>query len=144
MSDRLNVVIFLAWIVASVSTLGSLFFSEVMAFPPCVLCWYQRIAMYPLVFIFLIGSLFYKRAVFAFAAPLVVAGWTVAIYHNLLHYEIIPESAAPCLQGVSCSTVYINWMGFITIPILSLTAFTILGFLLAVILKINKEISYEK
>lgn len=127
---------FVCWIVALVATLGSLFFSEVMGFPPCVLCWYQRIAMYPLVLIFTVG--FFKRpeATFDFALPLVVIGWIVALYHNLLHYGIIPESASPCLEGVSCSTVFINWMGFITIPMLSFVAFS---FLLVLLFVLKKE-----
>ena len=58
--------------------------------------------------------------------PIAVIGWLLALYHNLLHYEIVPESAAPCMQGVSCSTVYVNWFGFLTIPMLSFIAFSVL------------------
>ncbi len=136
-TEKINV---LCWIVATLSTLGSLFFSEVMEFPPCVLCWYQRIAMYPLVVIFLVGAFQDSRATFAFSLPLVVIGWITALYHNLLHYGIVPESASPCLEGVSCSTVYIDLFGFITIPILSFTAFSILGILLFLM----KGVKYEK
>ena len=118
--------IFLAWIISLVSMLGSLFFSQVMEFPPCELCWYQRIAMYPLVVIFLVGSFQPALQTIKFSLPIVVIGWLIALYHNLLHYEIVPESASPCMEGVSCSTVYIDWFGFITIPILSLTALTII------------------
>jgi len=127
MNDKASKLNFFCWIVAAVSTMGSLFFSEVMEFPPCVLCWYQRIAMYPLVAILLVGSFRGARESYAFAFPLVVCGWLVAVYHNLLHYEIVPESASPCLEGVSCATVYIDWFGFITIPMLSFFAFTIIG-----------------
>lgn len=130
-----QLLIFLGWIVAATSTLGSLFFSEIMEFPPCVLCWYQRIAMYPLVFIFLIGSFQAPKATFSFSLPLVISGWIVALYHNLLHYEIVPESASPCLEGVSCSTVYLDWAGFITIPLLSFFAFSILALLLFLLKK---------
>ncbi len=122
--------LFTSWIIATVATLGSLFFSQVMEFTPCVLCWYQRIAMYPLVIILLVGALKAPESTFLFSAPLVLIGWLIALYHNLLHYEIVPESASPCLEGVSCSTVYIEWFGFITIPILSLLAFTMIGILL--------------
>jgi disulfide bond formation protein DsbB len=122
--------LFSSWIIATVATLGSLFFSQVMEFSPCVLCWYQRIAMYPLVIILLVGALKAPESTFLFSAPLVLIGWLIALYHNLLHYEIVPESASPCLEGVSCSTVYIEWFGFITIPMLSLLAFTMIGILL--------------
>lgn len=127
---RSQIIAFSCWFIALVSTLGSLFFSEVMQFPPCVLCWYQRIAMYPLVLIFTVGVFRRLEAIFDFATPLVSLGWFIALYHNLLHYGIIPESASPCLEGVSCSTVFINWLGFITIPMLSFTAFSILLVLL--------------
>ncbi|RLA63787.1 MAG: disulfide bond formation protein B [Epsilonproteobacteria bacterium] len=119
-------IIFFCWIIATFSTLGSLFFSEVMEFPPCVLCWYQRIAMYPLVILFMAGLFQPAKSTFPFTFPLVSTGWVIAVYHNLLHYEIVPESASPCLEGISCSTVYINWFGFITIPILSFISFSIL------------------
>ncbi len=133
---RDQLIVFLCWLVASVATLGSLFFSEVMRFPPCVLCWYQRIGMYPLVLIFAVGAFQPARSTLAFSMPLVLVGWLIALYHNLLHYGIIPESASPCLEGVSCATVYINWMGFITIPMMSFTGFSIL-FGLLLILKRN-------
>ncbi|MCF8060618.1 MAG: disulfide bond formation protein B [Bacteriovoracaceae bacterium] len=122
--------LFSCWIIAAIATLGSLFFSQIMEFTPCALCWYQRIAMYPLVIIFLIGALKAPESTFIFSAPFVFIGWFIALYHNLLHYEVIPESASPCLEGVSCSTVYIEWLGFITIPMLSLFAFTLIGLLL--------------
>ncbi len=121
---------YIAWLVAAIATLGSMFFSEVMKYTPCSMCWYQRIAMYPLVMILLIGAWKSIKETTLFATPFVLIGWLIALYHNLLHYKIIPESAAPCVQGVPCSTIYINWFGFITIPILSLTAFTIIGVLL--------------
>ena len=109
---------------------GSLFFSEVMEFPPCILCWYQRIAMYPLVAIFMVGLFPLSKEVFKYSAPFVALGWLIALWHNLLHLGIIEEDLSPCREGVSCSTVYINWMGFITIPLLSFVAFSLLGAIL--------------
>ena len=107
------------------ATLGSLFFSEIMLYPPCVLCWYQRISMYPLVILFAMG-LFGQRPneVVKYALPLSLIGWGIALYHNLLYYNILPESASPCLQGISCTSVQLQWLGFITIPLLSLIGFT--------------------
>jgi disulfide bond formation protein DsbB len=121
--------IFSCWIIAAISMGGSLFFSDVMEFPPCSMCWYQRIAMYPLVFIFLAGLFPLDRNVLRFSTPLVIVGWLLALWHNLLHWEIVPETATPCREGVSCSTVYIDW-GIITIPLLSLIAFSMIGVLL--------------
>lgn len=126
MNDRKWYLIFASWLVAVVATLGSLFFSEVMKLPPCLLCWFQRICMYPLVLIFLGGMFPFDRRVFRYSLPLAFVGWFISVYHNLLYYKILPESAAPCSQGVSCTTLQIEWLGFITIPLLSLTAFTII------------------
>jgi len=112
-----------AWIIALVATVGSLFFSEVMQLPPCVLCWYQRIAMYPLVVIIGVGIVTRDRRMKNYAVPLCLIGLAISIYHNLLYYGIIPESIAPCTQGISCTSRQIEWLGFITIPLLALTAF---------------------
>jgi disulfide bond formation protein DsbB len=130
--------VFFAFIVSLVSTLGSLFFSEIMHFIPCSLCWYQRIFMYPLVLIFLINLLFPDDKLFKYAILLVVCGWLISIYHNLLMFGIIPENLSPCVQGVPCSTVYINWLGFITIPLLSFFAYTAI---LILLVKTKKELN---
>jgi disulfide bond formation protein DsbB len=127
--------VFFALIASLVATLGSLFFSEVMHFIPCSLCWYQRIFMYSLVFIFLVNLLFPDDKIFKYSFPLVLIGWIISIYHNLLMFGIIPENLSPCVQGVPCSTVYINWLGFITIPLLSFFAYTTI---LILLLKIRK------
>ncbi len=122
--------IFSAWFIAAVSMLGSLFFSEVMLYPPCVLCWYQRICMYPLVLILLAGLFPVSITVVKYSLPLVCVGWLIAAYHNLLYYKILPESAAPCVNGISCTTVHLEWLGFITIPLLSLLSFSLILILL--------------
>lgn len=115
--------IFIAFLTSLIATLGSLFFSEVMNFVPCSLCWYQRIFMYPLVFIFLANLLYPDKSVLKYSLPLVIVGLGISIYHNLLILKIIPETLSPCVQGVPCSVDYLNWFGFITIPSLSFIAF---------------------
>lgn len=135
-----SIFIYVMWFIAIVSTFGSLFFSEIMKYPPCTLCWYQRICMYPLVLIFFVGSLDGLKNCWKYAIPFVGFGLFFAIYHNLLHYEIISESAAPCSMGISCSTVYINLFGFLTIPMMSLIAFSIL----LILMLISKRIIDEK
>ncbi len=117
-------------IIALTSTLGSLYFSEILKLPPCLLCWYQRIFMYPLVIIFAVGIWKKDKNIPYFALPLSVIGLIVAAYHNLLYYKIIPESLAPCTLGISCTTKQIEWLGFITIPFLSLLAFIAVTLLL--------------
>ena len=136
-----TIVILLCFLVASVATLGSLFFSEIMQFVPCSMCWYQRIFMYPLVLIFLINLLYPDDKLLKYSIPLVLVGLFFAIYHNLLMFGIIPESVVPCVQGVPCSTEYIDWLGFITIPFLSLIAYSAI---LVFMLFYKKEIGNEK
>jgi len=130
-----SVFVFLSFITASIATLGSLFFSEIMEFIPCSMCWYQRIFMYPLVLIFLVNMLYPDDKIVKYAMPIVLIGWAFSIYHNLLMFDIIPESIVPCVQGVPCSTEYINWFGFITIPFLSFLAYSIILILLLIIKK---------
>jgi len=118
--------LFVVWLVSLVATLGSLFFSEVMRLPPCVLCWYQRTFMYPLVMVTTIGLLWRDPGALRYAWPLAAGGLVIAVYHNLLYYHLIPESITPCTTGVSCTDRQIEWLGFITIPLLSLAAFALI------------------
>ena len=124
--EKLWILLFLAWLVALVAMAGSLFFSEIMKFLPCVLCWYQRIAMYPLVLLLFIALIKKDFVILPYALSLAAVGWVIAFYHNLLHWGVVSEDLSPCVQGVPCSTVYINWLGFITIPLLSLLGFSII------------------
>jgi len=123
--------VFLCWLIATLSTLGALFFSDVMAIPPCVLCWYQRIFMFPLVLMLPFALFPFDRKIVRYVLPLAVAGWLVALFHHLLVEGYIPEQIRPCVQGVPCTDVVIAWFGFLTIPLMSLLAFsTIIALLL--------------
>lgn len=121
--------IYASWLTATIATMGSLFFSNVLNLPPCSLCWWQRIFMYPLVFIFTIGFINKDSDCRNYSIPLILGGLGFASYHNLLYYEIIPKSITACTAGVSCTSKQIEWLGFITIPSLSLLAFFILTIL---------------
>src|SRR5512147_1783306 len=122
--------IFCAWLVASVSTLGALFFGEVMKVPTCVLCWYQRIFMFPLALVLPIGMFPFDRKVVRYALPLAALGWPIAAFHVLLAAGVVPEDIKPCTQGVPCSEQVIAWFGFVTIPLLALASFSIIIVLL--------------
>jgi disulfide bond formation protein DsbB len=116
--------LYFVWIVALLSTLGSLFFSEVMKLPPCVLCWYQRIAMYPIVILAPIALLTNEStSIMKYLFSLALFGLFIALYHNLLYYGVLSESLTPCKEGISCTSRQIVWLGFVTIPLLSLTGF---------------------
>lgn len=132
-ADRNWMMLFACWLLVTSATLGSLFFSEVMELPPCSLCWYQRIFMFPLPIIVLMGLFPFDVNVVRYALPLALGGGAVALYHSLLQLGIIPASAAPCSQGVSCSTASLDLFGFLSIPMLSLLAFATVVALLVVL-----------
>ncbi len=82
-----------------------------------------------------------SKSVVKFSLPLITLGWAIALFHNLLYYKILPHSSSPCQQGVSCTSVHLEWLGFITIPLLSLVAFSLLG---ALMMATYKELKNEK
>lgn len=125
--------LFLAWLLVSVSVTGSVFFSYVLEFEPCVLCWYQRICLFPLVLILAAGLFPFDKSVVKYALPLAIAGGLTAFYHTLLYAGIIPESIQPCSKGVSCTEKYIELFGFISIPMLSFFAFAAVTALLLIL-----------
>ena len=117
-------ILFICWLIACVSMLGSLFFSEIMDFAPCSMCWYQRIFMYPLAVLFMIGMFPFDNNIVKYTLPLSLLGLGFALYHTLLYSGYIPKTMKPCSQGVSCTEEYLDLFGFITIPLLSLLAFS--------------------
>jgi disulfide bond formation protein DsbB len=130
--------LYLAWFTSLTSMAGSLYFGEILGFTPCVLCWYQRITMYPLVLIIGIGIVKKDRSFLNYALPLSIIGGAIAFYHNLLYYSVIQERLAPCTFGISCVTRYIHLAGFIDIPLLSLLSFTFITFALLIYKKLTK------
>lgn len=114
--------LWIAFVIALAATLGSLFFSEVSDFIPCRLCWFQRIAMYPLVLILLVGAIRRDRAAWTYAIGFPIIGLLVGGYHKYI--EINPEAeSAGCKIGAPCATKWINEFGFVTIPVLALSCF---------------------
>jgi disulfide bond formation protein DsbB len=122
----MNKPLLLSWVAAIIATLGSLYFSEVMHFIPCTLCWYQRIFMYPLTII--LGVAFYRndQGIYRYVLPLSIIGMLISGYHTLLQKLPYLQQFEMCTTGVPCSKDYINWLGFITIPLLAFIAFTII------------------
>ncbi|OGH52812.1 MAG: hypothetical protein A2423_02050 [Candidatus Levybacteria bacterium RIFOXYC1_FULL_40_10] len=96
--------------------------------------------MYPIAFIMAVGLFRKDKNSVFYALPLALIGLIISIYHNLLYYDILPESIQPCTTGVSCTTAQLDWLGFISIPLLSLIAFiTITASLLLYILLSRKN-----
>ncbi len=131
--------LYLSWIQALLATLGSLYFSEILHYPPCVLCWYQRIFMYPLVFLIPVAVAKKDKNIPYYVLPLVTIGGIIAIYHNLLYWKIVPEALAPCVAGISCTSKFIEWFGFITIPFLSFCGFALIFICMILFASIYKK-----
>lgn len=122
-----HVALLAAWI----AMCGSLFFSEVIGWLPCELCWFQRIFMYPLAFILAVGILRRDRGMYLYVLPLSLIGGSISIYHYLLiKTSLFP--APPCKSGIPCTVDYLDWFGFINIPFLALTAFVIITVMMIV------------
>jgi disulfide bond formation protein DsbB len=121
----------LAATVAAVATLGSLYYSEVANFPPCRLCWYQRICMYPLVPILAIAAARRDRAVRWYALPLAVTGAAISTWHILVERFPSLESGA-CVPVNPCSIIWVEKLGYLTIPTMALSGFVAIGLLLVV------------
>jgi disulfide bond formation protein DsbB len=130
--------LFLIFAIALIGTLISIYFSDILGWAPCVLCWYQRIFLYPLVIISLVGILRKDPQVHTYIVPIAVIGSLVSLFHNFLYWGILPESAAPCQAGVSCTAEYLKLYGFVTIPLLCLIAFALI-IILAFLNKKNYE-----
>ena len=122
--------LFGAWLITLLATAGALFIGEVMGQTPCVLCWYQRIAMFPLVLILGIGLLEADGRSVRYALPLAWAGWGMALYHCLVFWGVISEALTPCGKGGSCADADVQVAGWVPIPLMSLIAFTAILMLL--------------
>jgi disulfide bond formation protein DsbB len=111
-----------AFVVALSATAGSLYFSEIAGFEPCRLCWYQRIAMYPLVVVLAIAVRRGDRSVRRYVAPVAAIGALLSAYHYAL--EWFPSlDAGACSASVPCTVVWFRQLGFISLPYLALSAF---------------------
>ena len=107
-----------------IATMGSLYFSEILYFQPCKLCWFQRILMYPLVLILFFQT---TRKMYQIQPAVIfsITGMLLSAYHYLLQFEWIGDSETSC-STISCGIKYINFLNFITIPFLSFFAFTMI------------------
>lgn len=119
-----------AFIVSVIATLGSLFLSEIAHFVPCKLCWFQRIFMYPQVLLLGIATFKNDFGVRKYIIPLSAIGLTIAIYHYILQMSPIP---LPCTDELaSCAARQFAQFGYITIPMMSLTAFLLIIFFMLI------------
>lgn len=128
----------MAWIVSVVATLGSLYFSEVMEYIPCKLCWIQRIFMYPLVIILGIAAVRRDYKITGYVLPMTILGGLVSLYHYLIEKTEFFKSTDTFCGTNPCDIEYINWFGFVTIPFLALTAFVLITVACVLVQRANK------
>lgn len=138
-TKKQEIVSYITWFQALMAMFGSLFYSEIMHLAPCILCWYQRILMYPLVVIVAVAILKKDKNLPYFVLPFSIIGSLFALFHYLLQMGIIPDAIAPCTAGISCTDRFIEYFGFITIPFLSLCAFILITSCMFVFLKDSKS-----
>ena len=123
--------LWLVFLVSSIATGGSLFFSEVAGFVPCELCWYQRICMYPLSIVTLLAALANDRRVARYLLPLPLVGAGVSVYHLLVENGVVKQAHACLLSAPGgCATKWIEEFGYVTIPVLAMSAFAAITVLL--------------
>ncbi|QWG42188.1 disulfide bond formation protein B (plasmid) [Bacillus mycoides] len=131
--------LFIAWCVSFIATLGSLYFSEIMKFIPCTLCWYQRIFMYPLVLLLGVAIIKKDYSISRYSLIFGILGSSVSLYHYLIQKIVFFSERAVSCGRVPCTGEYINWLGFITIPFLALLGFVVISICSFILLRISKK-----
>lgn len=121
---------YLSFGTALTAMLGSLYYSEIAGFIPCTLCWYQRILMYPLTIIIFVGILKHDENLPDYVLPFSIIGMGLSAYHYLIQLGVVGHSAA-CTVGVPCDLRWVNYFGFVTIPLLAFTAFVLINVTIA-------------
>lgn len=112
--------ILISFLVSLAAVIGSLFYSEIVGFEACVLCWWQRVFLYPQVVLFAVALKMKNHAVFAYSAPLAVFAGVVALYQSYVYMG--GTSVLPCTAlGGACSKIFVMEFGYVTIPSMSLT-----------------------
>ncbi len=124
---------YLAWLTALIATLGAFFIGEIMGRTPCVLCWYQRIAMFPLALILGLACFKSDHKIRYYVIPLAAIGGSIALWHSLLFAGIVSEPIRPCERsGPSCSGADQVLFEILPLPYLSLFAFSAILLLLTI------------
>ena len=123
---------YLALLPALAALLGSLYYSEIAGFIPCTLCWYQRILMYPLTIIILVGIFTQDEYLPNYVLPFSIIGMFISGYHYLIQWGVFGHPAA-CEAGIPCDMRWVNYLGFITIPFQALVAFILITIIMAAV-----------
>lgn len=114
------------FIMALVATLGSLYYSEIAGFEPCKYCWFQRILMYPLTIIMYIAIRIKDKHISRYVLPISGIGTLLAGYHYLTQLGWLPSTCVATGYSVGCAKIFVMTFGYITIPMMSFTAFLLI------------------
>lgn len=117
----------ICFLVAGMATSGSLYMSQILDWTPCLLCWYQRILIYPLVILFGLSAFLRKDDVGIYALPFIALGSVISSYHVLIqNFDFLAGSG--CEVGdIACSSIHMLEFGYISIPVMALTSLTVIG-----------------
>jgi disulfide bond formation protein DsbB len=124
--------LWLAWVVALTCLLGSLYLSEIAHFVPCKLCWYQRIAMYPLAVLLLVAAIKRSREIGRATLPLVAIGAAISTFHYLVERFPSLAGSATCDPAAPCTVVWIWRFHYLSIPAMALSGFLLTGLLVLI------------
>ncbi len=113
----------LTLVVAGGSMLGSLYFSEVENYIPCRLCWFQRVAMYPIAAVALIALIRRDSSARVYMVPMAVIGAGISTYHYLIEWGVLADSESCGLFGPACADIWFREFGFVTLAFMALAAF---------------------
>jgi disulfide bond formation protein DsbB len=138
-TERAWLPLFVAWLISMIATAGALFIGEVMGMMPCVLCWYQRIAMFPLVLFLGFALLQQQRAFVLPSLLLSVVGLSVASYHTALYWNWLDPTVTPCGDGPSCKQQVLQIFGVVDLPMLSWLGFAAISLLLVWTWKVSRD-----
>lgn len=112
----------LAWVVAAVTTLGSLYYSKVQGYVPCELCWYQRICLYPWSVILGIAAWRRDAAIKVYAIPVLCLSVVISVYHSWIQWFPPTSGTSFCTVDAPCTTKFVNEFDFVTLPFMALSA----------------------
>jgi len=122
----------LAWIVAAVTTAGSLYYSKVQGYVPCELCWYQRIVLYPFAVILAIAAWRRDSSIRVYAIPVLCIGVVISVYHSWIQWFPPASGTSFCTTDTPCTLKYVDEFGFVTLPFMALSAMAVIIALLSI------------
>lgn len=129
-----------SFLISLIALLGSLYYSEIVGFEPCLLCWYQRIFAYPLVFILALAIHRKELYIIPYSILIAIFGGIIAFYHTIIQANPSTEAFCGINSTTSCTELYFIKFGYITIPVLSLTVFALVILFLVLSNKYKDEV----